>query len=95
MNKTISKFEVGQYFIQKAKGRIFKIVDAEWKGIITKPSKSKVKESTTIINDWLYDIEYVNPDNDGKPVYGRYYENRLTEECVQVLDQKLPKAIYG
>ena len=91
-SKPQAKYEVGQYFFQKEKRKLFKIVNAQWQGIIQKESKSKVKEITREINDWLYDIEYVSQNI--KQEYGRYYEERLSKECTLVQDQVTPRTIY-
>jgi len=85
-------YEVGQYFLQKEKRKLFKIVNAQWQGVLIKESRSKVKDAVTEINDWLYDIEYLGTST--KPTYGRYYEDRLTKECTVVQNQDVPKAIY-
>ena len=88
--KTKAKYTEGQFFLNVKTQCLFRILFADWQGIITKPSTSKVKESTTVVNDWLYDIEYV-----GTKTVRRYYEGRITEECLVVDNQDLPKAIYG
>lgn len=92
MSERPALYEVGQYFLQKEKRKLFKIVRAEWQGLLQQESKSKVKTVTREINDWLYDIEYLGSNT--KPIYGRYYEDRLTKECTVVQNQDVPKAIY-
>lgn len=88
--KTKAIYSEGQFFVNAKTQRLFRILCAEWQGIISKPSTSKVKETTKVINDWLYDIEYV-----GTKTVRRYYEGRITKECLAVDNQDLPKAIYG
>ena len=91
--KTPAKYSENQYFVNNKKNKVFKIVAAQWQGIISRASTSKVKERTITINDWLYGIEYLQL-NDNKKVFGRYYEDRITNECSIINDQQLPKAIY-
>lgn len=86
-----AKYQVDQFFMHKEKKAIFKIVNAQYQSIIQKPSRSKVKLPTTLINDWLYDIEYQGA-NQGK--YGKYYENRLTTECEILINQEMASSIY-
>lgn len=85
-------FSVNDFFIQKKKKAIFKIVGKSWVGVLQRPSRSKVKPHTTIINDWLYDIEYQGVN---EKVFGRYYEKRLTNECKKLTNTNLVKAVYG
>lgn len=87
-----SQYEIGTYFRQDEKKKLFKIVDKEYCGTLVKNSRSKVKNNERQINDWLYTIEYLEAKHPN--VYGRYYEGRLSEECTIVPQQELPRALY-
>jgi len=91
-SKPTPLFEVGTYFVQDEKNKLFKIIFREFKAVLAKNSRSKVKDPVRAVHDWLYTIEYTSLT--GKPTYSNYYENRLTTECTKVVNQELPKVIY-
>ena len=93
MRRPNPKYKVGQYFMHKSKNTLFRIIDSTYIKEIKKGSVSKVKSfQQNEINDWIYDIQYFRFE-EGKE-FGRYYEDRLINECEVVADQDLPKAIY-
>jgi len=90
--QTKALYKVGDYFVQDEKNKLFKIVDKEFKTMLQKSSRSKVKAPVRSVYDWLYTIEYVSLK--GKSTYSNYYENRITTECTKIVQQELPKVIY-
>lgn len=84
-----AKYDEGQYFMQKEKQKLFKIIDKNYVERLNKGSKSKIRYGEQEVYEWLYDIEY---KKDGQ--IRRYYESRITNECSEISDQELAQAIY-
>lgn len=83
-------FDIGTYFINTESKELFRIVDKVWIGTIGKPSRSKVLSGEVVINDWLYNVQYLTKPS----TWGRYYEKRIIDICEPVVNEALVKALY-
>lgn len=87
-----AKYPIGVYVKIAKDNELAKITNAEFITRLPRGSKSENRLGVVNVQEWLYDVEYINPSAPRSSV--RYYESDVEKKCQVLLNQEFPSAIY-
>ena len=78
-----AQYKVGDVFFYEKKQLYMIVVDRKYITSVKNGSKSKVKNNTNQVNEWLYDCAYLLENTQ----FRRYYETRLS--CLRLVNNDM------